>query len=181
MYNFFEKMSEILDRYEKMFRLICAVMIAIIFVLYGYGMVVSMARHSMNDLFLTKLVGDRTFGELILFSTPIGQPKSLDAVYQNQLCGQSEQNSTTTQNQNTVAPDYWEQAAILTAIPVYFAHIAIPTGFVILIIMALLDTKKVECNERYKSRKALGFYWLAAVIGISLPFFVIPLLAHLSR
>lgn len=169
--GFLQRALRFMDKYEKLLRIVAAVLIAAIYVVYGHGMITKAARDDTNQLFSAQIVGGKSLSDLM--APPAPKPVAPQApINPNQQSPQNGQKGTTASSQNTSAPpsSQWPQITPLVALPVYFVHIAIPVAFVLIVLLAILGGGKNNSDEAQKNSKGLGWFWLAGVVGIAIPF-----------
>lgn len=166
-----QRILRFIDKYEKLLRIVTAISIAVIYVFYGHGIITKAARDDTNQLFSAQIVGGKSLSDLMALPAP--KPIVSQApINLNQQSPKNGQKGTTAPSQNASAlpAHQWSQLTPLVALPVYFAHIAIPVAFVLLVLLAVLGGGKNNGDDAQRALKGLGWFWLAGVAGVAIPF-----------
>jgi len=53
---------------------------------------------------------------------------------------------------------------------IYFIHVAIPTGFVLVLLLSVIGYGRADNGTTSRPTKGLGWVWIVGVIGLTAPF-----------
>lgn len=182
----------VLSLYERGIRVIAAVILVMVYVIWGHSYLAASAVNATLDMkreLLTNATALNEGGNDLQASVPARHPtsapdanspgsKSSPAVQASPSATQpasapkeGSQNSSpaaAASNTGTGA----KSVSPLLVLPVYFLNLAIPVGFVLIAVLALVGNSKSSDNESGKRNRSLGWIWIAGVIGVSIPLLV---------
>lgn len=67
-------------------------------------------------------------------------------------------------------PMAWEPMSSTAGIIIYFLHLAIPAGFVLVLLLAVIGNGRADNVTSSRTAKSLGWVWIAGVVGLAAPF-----------
>lgn len=69
-------------------------------------------------------------------------------------------------------PWAWGPISLTAMVLVYLLHLAIPAGFVLVLLLAIIGNGRADDGSTSKAPKGLGWVWIAGVVGLAAPFLV---------